>query len=208
MCFPHVVFCERPPLGIKNNFFFPDLCVVFFLAWPSLLISPPLSRQILIRLRQAVDHPYLVIYSSTKREGMTPALPPQPSATARPTAATPPSRSSNGHATPTRPSRGATGEASTNGGARGGGEDASAKSAGDAVNGVHIAGETSSDESDSSEGVTTKASEEGVGGAAGQGVMEEDDDGDDYDGDVCGICSEPAERPVSSACGHSFCRTW
>ncbi|CAN0396817.1 unnamed protein product, partial [Hapterophycus canaliculatus] len=89
-----------------------------------------------IRLRQAVDRPYRVIYSATKREGMTPAMNsaagqnPAPASTLSPAPA----------ATRETPARGSRGD-------------------------------------------------EG----------EEDD--------LCGICREPAERPVSSACGHSFCRT-
>lgn len=152
------------------------------------LLSPPpyplppraLPRQILIRLRQAVDHPYLVIYSATKREGMTPAIAPVPDAPAPNTgnssvAAGPSARnvSSNGHNV--APSKSANPE---------------------------VIGDTSSD----SEGETPRAGDSvGAGKARGPQPGE---DNDDDDWNVCGICSEPVEFPVASECGHEFCRTW
>ncbi|CAN0440996.1 unnamed protein product [Ascophyllum nodosum] len=117
---------------------------------------------ILIRLRQAVDHPYLVIYSSTKREGMTPAINPTP----------PPTSSS----LTTQASR-------INGGPRPG-----KRERGDDDK---LLGDTSSDSSDFEGG--------------DKGGQVHDEDGED-DVDDCGICSEPAERPVSAACSHIFCR--
>ena len=124
----------------------------------------PWVGQILIRLRQAVDHPYLVIYSSTKREGMTPAINPTP----------PPTSSS----LTTQASR-------INGGPRPG-----KRERGDDDK---LLGDTSSDSSDFEGG--------------DKGGQIHDEDGED-DVDDCGICSEPAERPVSAACSHIFCRAW
>lgn len=163
--------------------------------------------QILIRLRQAVDHPYLVIYSATKREGMTPAMAPQ---TLHPIAAP--------EIPPTDPSTITSSSSSAPASAR------SATSSGLAASvavsrrllggrgpsgGVHVPGDTSSD-SDSAE-IPKHQSGLQANGMAGQDVFSGvgvEDEPDCDDADVCGICTEPAERPVSSECGHSFCRTW
>lgn len=74
-------------------------------------------------------------------------------------------------------------------------------------------GDTSSDsESEYSKNKTGNSGAVGSSrdGGAGKGAGDEfgGSDDDEEDLDLCGICSEPAERPVSSACGHSFCRTW
>lgn len=141
-------------------------------------------RQILIRLRQAVDHPYLVIYSATKREGMTPAIAP---ALGNP----PPGTNASSAETP-----------SANGDARGGERAARDGGSRGTLSGVHDPGDTSS----GSEDELPKARDlAGVGTAAGAGGNSDDEeDGDE----LCAICSEPPERPVASDCGHSFCWTW
>ena len=188
--------------------------------------------QILIRLRQAVDHPYLVIYSATKREGMTPAMNSPagqtPAASPVPPATTPPPRTpaatssalmpptveggTNGKPSsrPTRASKtnngssGGAGEGEDGGGGGGGGGDGSPPNKEGGGSGA--LGDTSSDSESESDGIEAAT---GKGGAVSSAVEHEVGDEDsEEDMDACGICSEPAEHPVSSACGHSFCRAW
>lgn len=159
--------------------------------------------QILIRLRQAVDHPYLVIYSATKREGMTPVMAPLRTAlapAAGDTSSAPETMSSshavrasarstlsNGHATNIEAANGV-------------------KSASSASTSAHEPGDTSSDSEDESPRAGAFVGD-GKGEARANGGGEESSEEGDED-DICGICSEPAELPVASACGHIFCRTW
>ena len=186
---------------------------------PNPRISAP--PQILIRLRQAVDHPYLVIYSATKREGMTPAMNSPASQTpatssaqpaTAPSQGSPPARFSapmpiavvggtNGKPS-SRATRASRTDSSGGGGGCGDGDSPHNKEGGAAG----ALGDTSSDsESDGVEAATGKS---GAIGSAVEPVAGDEGDSDEEDMDACGICSEPAERPVSSSCGHSFCRTW
>ncbi|CAM9136543.1 unnamed protein product [Ectocarpus fasciculatus] len=164
---------------------------------------------ILIRLRQAVDHPYLVIYSATKREGMTPAMNSAAGQNPTPAPIAPaetPQRGSQSRTarSPTAQANGAT--TTPNGGRSSRSSSSRTATAGAQADNL---GDTSSDsESSDAEGSGKAAGTQGGAGAGGRaGAQEYDSDDEEEDSDLCGICREPAERPVSSSCGHSFCRT-
>lgn len=166
------------------------------------------SSQILIRLRQAVDHPYLVIYSATKREGMTPAM--NSAAGQNPTPAPAPPAETAPRGSQSRTSRSSTAQA--NGAATpNGGRSSRSSSSRTATAGTQAdnLGDTSSDsESSDAEGGGKAAGAQSGAGAGGRAGAQEYGSDDEEDSDLCGICREPAERLVSSSCGHSFCRTW
>ncbi|CAM9901960.1 unnamed protein product [Ectocarpus sp. 12 AP-2014] len=163
---------------------------------------------ILIRLRQAVDHPYLVIYSATKREGMTPAM--NSAAGQNPTPAPAPPAETAPRGSQSRTSRSSTaqanGTATPNGGRSSRSSSSRTATAGTQADSL---GDTSSDSGSSdAEGGGKAAGEESGAGAGGRvGAQEYDSDEEEDESDLCGICREPAERLVSSSCGHSFCRT-
>lgn len=187
---------------------------------PLLLVTPVTSPQILIRLRQAVDHPYLVIYSATKREGMTPAmnsLAGQDTATPAASAAGSAQRAPSARATrvstdstsaepSTVKSEPSTVKSELDG-------RANRRSSRTTANGVVAGAGTEKEDglgdtsSDSDTGADEKPNSVGVG-SAGVGAGDEIDSDESDDDELCGICSEPPERPVSSSCGHCFCRTW
>ena len=110
---------------------------------------------------------------------------------------------------PTRGSKttnGVKGEGEVGGGGGGGGGGGSPSKKKGGVSGA--LGDTSSDSESEPDGVEAATGKNGAASSAvAQGVGDEYDSAEE-DMDACGICSEPAERPVSSACGHSFCRTW
>ncbi|CAM9978016.1 unnamed protein product, partial [Ectocarpus sp. 8 AP-2014] len=164
---------------------------------------------ILIRLRQAVDHPYLVIYSATKREGMTPAM--NSAAGQSPTPAPAPPAETAPRGSQSRTSRSSTAQA--NGAATpNGGRSSRSSSSRTATTGTQAdndnLGDTSSDsESSDVEGGGKAAGAQSGAGAGGRAGAQEYGSDDEEDSDLCGICREPPERLVSSSCGHSFCRT-